>query len=175
LKNEINQMKKRTAVNQVKKYTLLYLLALVCQSFIYSQGNTPVLNSQIVQYVNSVMGKKVDGGECWDLAKEALTKVNARWDKNEKYGRLVNPAKDTIYPGDLIQFENVSLSYSKDGKIYKEQMTHHTAIVYKVETTGVYKIAHQNTSQFGRKVGVSELNLADMTKGKARFYRPEPN
>jgi len=156
-----------------KFYILFFLLA--CFSSSFSQGPLPELNKQIIDFVNSVIGKKVGRGECWDLANEALKKVNAKWDGNFKYGKPVDPFKDSIYPGDLIQFTNVILSYQKDGRQYKEQMAQHTAIVYVVEARGVYKIVHQNTSQHGRKVGISNLNLADMTKGKTKFYQPESN
>jgi hypothetical protein len=163
------------------KVGCLFLMILMPLSFNAQNGvpalnnAIPALNKEIVEYVTSVMGKKVDRGECWDLANEALRIVNARWNGNYKYGRLLNPATDSIYPGDLIQFENVLLKYEKDGRQYREQMLHHTAIVYRVDSKGVFGIAHQNTGQFGRKVGISELKLADITKGKVMFYRPESN
>lgn len=141
----------------------------------YSQTPTPPLNQKILDYTTSVVGKKVARGECWDLANEALTRVNAKWDGDFKYGKPIDPLKDNIYPGDLIQFENVVLKYDKGGRHFKESMAHHTAIVYRVIAKGEYQIAHQNTGQHGRKVGISELKLADMTKGKVMFYRPESN
>jgi len=159
----------------MKRFFFISLLTFIYSFYSYSQTAIPVLNQEIVEYVTSVIGKKVDRGECWDLANEALTKANAKWNGNYKYGKPLNPMKDTIYPGDLIQFENVLLKYKKDGRQYTEQMAHHTAIVYQVNAKGVYLIAHQNTGQHGRKVGISDLNLTDITKGKATFYRPESN
>ncbi|MCK5281717.1 MAG: hypothetical protein KAK04_24365, partial [Cyclobacteriaceae bacterium] len=83
-----------------------------------------------------------------------------------------NPKKDKIFPGDVIQIENVTLEYKKGNAIYTETMTHHTAIIYEVLGKSHYKIAHQNTSFSGRKVGVSELNMNYNKKGKITFYRP---
>jgi hypothetical protein len=160
-------------MRKIKNILAIFLIQ--TSVFCYTQNVTPVLNQKIVAYVTSVIGKKVGRGECWDLANEALTKVNAKWDGDYKFGKPVDPKKDTIYPGDVIQFENVVLKYEKDGRQFKELMAHHTAIVYKVVAKGEYQVAHQNTGQHGKKVGISEFKLADMTKGKAMFYRPESN
>ena len=162
-------------MKRVAPYYFLFLVPLLFGFVFLKKESIPVLNQQIVAYVKSVIGKKVDRGECWDLANEALTKAHAKWDGDFKFGKPVNPAKDTIYPGDLIQFENVVLNYAKGEMQYKELMSHHTAIVYKVNAKGEYEIAHQNTGQYGRKVGLSELKLSDMTKGKTVFYRPVSN
>src|SRR5690606_35558730 len=88
------------------------------------------------------------------------------------FGKKIDPKKDVIYPGDIIQFENVALEYQKDNVIYKESMPHHTAIVYEVLGGGHYKLAHQNTSFSGKTVGLSDLKLSDVQKGKMIFYRP---
>lgn len=135
----------------------------------------PPLNQKIIDYVNTVIKKKVDRGECWDLANEALTRINAKWDKKYTYGQLVNPEKDTIYPGDIIQFYGVKMKYKVGKEEYTEEAKHHTAIVYKVKVKGIYDIAHQNTGFSGKKVGISEIDLATVTKGKLKFYRPVSN
>ena len=61
---------------------------------------------------------------------------------------------------------------NQDGIQWKEQFPHHTAIVYEVTAMGEYKIANQNTTQTGRKVGITEFHLKDVKKGKVTFYRP---
>ena len=160
-------------MRKIKNILAIFLIQ--TSVFCYAQNYTPILNQKIVEYVKSVIGKKVARGECWDLANEVLTKTNAKWDGDYKFGKQVDPAKDSIYPGDLVQFENVVLKYKKDGREYKELMAHHTAIIYKVYAKGEYQLAHQNTGQHGRKVGISDFKLVDMTKGKAIFYRPENN
>jgi hypothetical protein len=135
-------------------------------------GQIPDMNQAIKDYVTSVMGTKVDRGECWDLAHDALELVNADWNHQYIYGKTVVPGKDSIYPGDIIQFEKVTLKYSRDNSIFTESYPHHTAIVYEVIAPGEYKIAHQNTGFAGKKVAVSTLRLADKKSGKISFFRP---
>jgi len=155
---------------------LKFIISIILiQNSAYAQYPTPKINKNIVDYVSTVIGKKVDRGECWDLANRALTKANAKWDHEYKYGIPVDPLTDNIFPGDLIQFENVVLKYEKGGRHFKENMAHHTGIIYKVTAKGEYQIAHQNNGQHGRKVGLSDFKLVDITKGKAFFYRPEEN
>ena len=155
----------------MKSIMLLFLLTL---SF---KADLPPLNAKIVDYVNSVMGKKVDRGECWDLAAGALAYSNAYFDRSSQktvliYGRLLDYKKEEVLPGDLIQFKNVELKYKKGNVSYTESMAPHTAIVYKVNGSLDYEIAHQNTGEWGKKVGVSNFNLNNMTKGKVMIYRP---
>jgi len=142
---------------------------------ISSAQDIPELNKEIIKYVKSVKGKKVDRGECWDLANQALKLVDADWDKAYIYGTSINPKTDEIFPGDLIQFENVKTQHTKENATYTEIMTHHTAIVYKVIGKDVFEIAHQNTQFSGKKVGISELNLNHIVKGDIFFYRPTKN
>jgi hypothetical protein len=137
-----------------------------------AQDSIPNLNKQIIEYVKSTIGKKVDRGECWDLANQALTRSNAEWNHEYKYGKLLDPKKDTIYPGDIIQFEGVKVKFKKGNTTYTESMEHHTAIVYRVIGKGVYELAHQNTGFSGRKVGLSTLDVGTITKGKMKIYRP---
>jgi len=147
---------------------LLYLIPTI---------NTPALNTKVIEYVNAVIGQQVDRGECWDLAAAALDYAGAYLDRsNQKnlyiFGRKVNPHKDQIFAGDIIQIENVKLEYTKGNAIYYETMSHHTAIIYEVIGKYEYKLAHQNTSFSGRKVGLSDLNLNNIKKGQIAFYRP---
>lgn len=138
----------------------------------YSQDSIPGLNKKVIDYVKTTIGKKVDRGECWDLANKALTLIGADWDLQYKYGKLLNPKKDDIYPGDIIQFEGVKVKYKKGNATYTESMEHHTAIVFRVIEKGVYELAHQNTGFSGRKVGLSTLDFSTIVKGKMSIYRP---
>jgi len=152
---------------------LFIITSSVFASSATAQENIPKLNEQIIAYVKSVMGTQVDRGECWDLAAQALNRNNAEWDGMYVYGKEIDPEKDEVFPGDIIQFKNVKVRYVKDMTIYNEEMKHHTAIVYTVIEPGVYEIAHQNTAYTGRKVGVSKLDLSTVQKGKLTFYRPK--
>lgn len=148
------------------------LILLVIAGNTFAQSNIPELNKEIIKYVKSVNGKKVERGECWDLANQALILVGADWDKAYMYGNKIDPMKDEVFPGDLIQFENVKVRYTEGNTTYTELMPHHTAIVYKILEKGIYEIAHQNTEFSGRKVGISKLNLNYIIEGEFFFYRP---
>lgn len=138
-----------------------------------SKDSIPEMNRKIIDYVNSKIKKKVGTGECWDFASEALQSVNAKWDMKYKFGKEINYKNEPVFPGDIIQFENVVLNYEIKGAKYTEKMSHHTAIVYAVNDKTNFTIAHQNNGYSGRKVGVSPLDLATLTKGKFTIYRPE--
>jgi len=153
-------------------YTLLLTLILILPA-----KETPLLNQKVIEYVNTVIGQKVGRGECWDLAAAALDYAGAYLDRsNQKsiyvFGEKLNPNKDRILPGDIMQIENLSIEYTKGNTTYTENMSHHTAIVYEVISVDHFKIAHQNTSFSGRKVGLSELDMSNITNGKIIFYRP---
>lgn len=150
----------------------LFLLLIPAFSLVKGQeiSTIPKLNSEIIAYVKTVIGKKVDRGECWDLANQALTRANAAWTFPTQFGKEVKPLIDTIYPGDLIQFTKVKMK-SKTGETWT--FPQHTAIVYEVIKPGHYKIAQQNIDG-KKKVQVDELVYQDKVSGKLEFYRPVP-
>lgn len=160
------------------KYKLIFLFIMIITGY---RGNTqsalPVINQRIINYVDGVIGKQVNRGECWDLADEALTNSGARFDKSSEktlyiFGKEYNPQKEDILPGDIIQFEKVVVKYQEGNMMMTESFAHHTAVVYEVISSDKIKLAHQNTSQTGKKVGISTLNLENVKKGKMLFYRP---
>ncbi len=157
----------------MKKLAFTTQLFLILTTTLTSYGQTlPALNQKIIDYVATVIGKQVDRGECWDLANRALTDNNAQWDGEYKYGTLLDPKKDQILPGDIIQFEKVKIVYKVGNTTTTEMMPHHTAIVYKVKEPGIYELAHQNTGFSGRKVGLSDFNINNIVKGRIYIYRP---
>lgn len=137
--------------------------------------DVPELNKQIVELAEAKLKKKVGTGECWDLAKYVLDATEAEWDNFEVYGERVNPKKDCIYPGDIIQFEKVKLKWEEGNFTYSETMTHHTAIVYEVSDENTLTLIHQNTGQHGKKVGLTEFRMDAMVKGEIKVYRPVPS
>ena len=154
--------------------TILFLIFSLPVTQAIAQENIPELNRRIIEYVESVIDKKVDRGECWDLAYQALNRFNAEWDGKFQYGKLINPKWEPVLPGDIIQFKNVKIRYQITNTTYTEFMKQHTAIVYKVKRKNTFTIAHQNTEFSGRKVGLSDLNLAHVVKGDVKIYRPIP-
>lgn len=165
-----------------KKYHRYFIcLVFIISLFLFpinskGQEKLPELNKKIIEYVKTTIGTQVGRGECWDLAYEALTRHEAMWDWKYEYGRLFDPHKEDVFPGDLIQLENVVLKYKKGRVLITETMKHHTAIVFKIidQKKKIFEIAHQNTDFSGRKVGLNEFNLNHVISGKVMFYRPVP-
>ena len=68
--------------------------------------------------------------------------------------------------------KRVKIKYSKNGGRFEENMGHHTAIIYKVNAKGNFDLAHQNYGYSKRKVGITNLELKNITKGDFFIYRP---
>lgn len=152
---------------------LLFASVMLCFSgFGQDCGEVPDLNMQIVQLTKEKLKKKVGRGECWDLAEYVLNETKADWDGFEVYGRLIDPKKECIFPGDIIQFEKIKISWKEGNTSYKESMMHHTAIVMEVKSKNEVIIAHQNTAETGKKVGEASLIFDRITSGKLFIYRP---
>jgi len=133
---------------------------------------TPELNQHVVDFVKSKMGKKVGAGECWDLAAEALNTAGARWDGLYGFGDVMDWKKAEVFPGDIVQFENVDIERREGTAVRRERYGHHTAVIMEVRAKGDYTIAHQNMQGVGRKVGLGQLAMSDVRGGKLIFYRP---
>lgn len=161
----------------MEKLKILIAAMIVCgiSSFKTDQpcNNIPELNKKIIEVVKESKGKKVGKGECWDVAAEALNKVEAKWDGNYKFGKEVDYKKACIYPGDIVQFEGVELKYNIEDAFYIERLAHHTAIIYEVKSKGDFIIADQNTKHSGKKVAMHAFDVKTVTKGKFIIYRPQ--
>ena len=134
--------------------------------------DVPDLNKKITSYVTANLRKKVGRGECWDFAAGALNTHNAKWNGQYTYGRPLDYKKECIYPGDIMQFENVRIETTSATGRFVEEMPHHTAIVYEVHATGYYTIAHQNYDNT-RKVILTALKMDNVKRGKVMMYRPQ--
>ena len=132
----------------------------------------PELNKKIIAFVKTKIKKKVGNGQCWTLAQQALNSIDAKWDGLYIYGNLLNPKTDCIYPGDIIQFEKIKIEYSSGNGWYQEEMGHHTAFIYKVNAKGNYDLAHQNFGSGRKRVGITHLELKNITQGEFFIYRP---
>ncbi len=132
----------------------------------------PSINKQIIVFVKNNIGKKVGRGECWDLANEALNFISAKWDGEYNFGKEIKYMNECVFPGDIVQFENVELNYKIGDNQFTEKLSHHTAIIYTVKSKGQFVMADQNTGRSGRKVGLSPFNLNDIKKGKIKIFRP---
>jgi hypothetical protein len=134
----------------------------------------PDINDRILSFVNSVMGTTVGRGECWDLAQEALDAAGADWNRPFNFGTLLDPDKDRVKPGDIIQFKTVKIVEVKpDGGMRWEVLgaPDHTAVILSVRGKKEYTLAHQNIGG-KRSVMSSAVNLNLATSGKYWIYRP---
>lgn len=161
----------------MKKLLLLFILFFPPHNKLLAgtinTDSLPELNRKIIDFVDSKMKKKVGRGECWDLAAQALNTAGATWNGKLKFGRLIDPETETILPGDIVQFEGVKIKFEKAGAKYKEILNHHTGIIYTVKGRKQFDLANQNTAQYGRKVGLSYIDLEQVTSGRYFIYRPE--
>lgn len=138
-------------------------------NLLQQQAKLPEMNEKIIEYCKSQLGKKVGRGECWDLAKSALDANNAQWERPYNFGKKINFQNVKIYPGDIVQFENVVL---KDGRRMKMTIKHHTAIIYQVLGPKKFSLIHQNVNG-KRKVMISDIDLKYLKRGKIYVYRPQ--
>jgi hypothetical protein len=152
------------------KPIIILLGVLLCS---FSSHDIPPTNQKILEYVKTVVGKKVDRGECWDLANGALTYANAQWEFPTTFGKPYDYKKEPIVAGDLIQINNVVMESKTETSVTRWKMTEHTAIVFETGEKGKLKVAEQNVNGV-RKVMISSWNLNDLKSGKMQFYRPQP-
>ena len=132
----------------------------------------PALNKGILTFVNLHLHKTVGSGECWDLAAIPLRDLHAKWDRQYVFGKLLRPSRDSVLPGDIIQFDGVVITNQIGNATTTSYLTQHTAIIYKVLGSLKYVLAQQNTSDFGRTVSLGEIDLTHLVKGRFMIYRP---
>ncbi|OHD63653.1 MAG: hypothetical protein A2176_05845 [Spirochaetes bacterium RBG_13_51_14] len=132
------------------------------------------INDQIVASVKSMIGKRVGSGECWDLVQEVLDINGADWGHPLNFGELLDPDKDLIKTGDIIQFKAVTLVEKFPSGAVKHQTIgapDHTAVIIGVAGTKIYRLAEQN-SDGKRFVITSTVNCNAIISGTYRIYRP---
>lgn len=121
---------------------------------------------RIAAYCVAQKGRKVGNGECWTLADEAFKSAGARRPGSDMrvWGRRMDPAKEAIKPGDVVEFQSARFS---DGIITGSA---HTAVVVAGGNQGNFTIAEQN---WGRKtVRFREMSMKTLVAGKVTIYRP---
>lgn len=134
----------------------------------------PDISGGILAFVKSVMGKTVGSGECWDLAQEALDAGGADWNRPFHFGKPLDPDRDEIKAGDIIQFKSVRIDkrLENGGKLFHTiGAPDHTAVIIGVDGRRKYTLAQQN-SDGRRYVIASEVDLNFITSGKFWIYRP---
>jgi len=160
----------------VKSFKSIFLISAFFLSSAFTNqkncGEIPPINKLIVTFVKANVGKKVGRGECWDLAAQALNQSGALWDGAYAFGKRLDLNRDCVFPGDIIQFENVQVQYTKQNAVYRETMDHHTAVVFSVDENKNMILAEQNTSDGGKRVRLSEFIPGNVRTGNVYVYRP---
>ncbi|MGZ3883810.1 MAG: CHAP domain-containing protein [Bacteroidia bacterium] len=142
-------------------WIVLFVSAKLC-----AQQPAPIAG-KIVEFSVKNLGKKIDRGECWDLANAALNYAQADWEPPLKFGDKVEYQTSTLKPGDVLQFSNIKMKFPNGSMSFPK----HTAIVYKAKPNQV-TLLHQN---FNNKRYVDTLTISfDYIKaGKIEAFRPK--
>lgn len=145
-----------------KRFCILFLILAV-----FFSGNVPTVGDKIIEFSMQHLKKKVDTGECWDLANAALNYANAKWTAPFGFGTKINTSQ--IKRADIIQFTNIKIKFTNGSISFPK----HTAIIYKANKDRVTLI-HQNFNN-KRYVDTISLNLSDVKSGTVDAYRPVGN
>jgi hypothetical protein len=148
----------------MKNILVLAVVINVYDAFSQCEEKFPINNS-IIEFLDLNMGKKIGRGECWDVAVAALNFADAKLMGSYGFGRELEK-DECIYPGDIIQFENVKTEMGEDAP-------HHTAIVYETTNQDEITLAHQNVNG-KRKITTTKFVLSSVTEGELKIYRPVP-
>jgi hypothetical protein len=124
------------------------------------------VQEKIITFSKSHLGKKVDRGECWDLANAALNVAKADWAPPHNYGDPVEIQKG-LKGADILQFTNVKFIFPNGSASFPK----HTAIVYKADKKSI-TVFHQNFNN-KKYVDTLTLNLDQIRDGKIEAYRPK--
>ena len=143
------------------------LFLILSGTILFSSFQTVPVAGKIMEFCKANMGKKVDRGECWDLANAALNYANADWTPTMNYGDKVNYKKDPLKPADILQFTNVKYAFANGSASFPK----HTAIISKANGTKVL-VYHQNMNN-KRYVDTLTLDLNNIKGGKLEAYRPK--
>ena len=121
----------------------------------------------MVEFCHLNKGRKVGDGQCWALANEAFKAAGKKRPGSDLrvWGRVVNPATESIQAGDIVEFESARFS---EGVITGGN---HTAVVVVGGSASKFTVAEQN---FGgmHSVGFRQMSLTNLVFGKVVVYRP---
>jgi hypothetical protein len=96
----------------------LILILFVFAGFKQSSKVSKV-SEKIIEFSLQNLGKKVDTGECWDLANKALNYAEADWEPPFKFGTKLDYPKQELKPADILQFTNIKLKFPNDANLKK--------------------------------------------------------
>jgi hypothetical protein len=132
-------------------------------------------SNKVYEWARLQVGKRVGGGECWELADRALRQAGARsstttgQEDNYDWGTPVTPVQ-AVVPGDILQFRNHVVK-TTGTTTYPDQSTestestdfrpHHTAIVAASHGAKGLLILEQNL----RKVAPVQRSVLHLANG----------
>lgn len=131
----------------------------------------PELNQKVANFAVAHLGKQVGNGECWTLAKEALSAAGAQQPEDYVFGRELGRSEPWL-PGDIIQFTACHFQEIQPHKYttFNLGTPNHTAIVHSL-SNGLVVVLQQNVND-DRRVQTQTLNFANMVSGSFKLYRP---
>ena len=123
------------------------------------------IGDKIIEFAMKNLKKKVDRGECWDLANAALNSNNADWTSPFGFGTKIN--MEDAKRADIIQMTNIQMKFPNGSMNFPQ----HTAIILKKSGRQITLI-HQNFNNI-RYVDTLTINLDYIKKGKVEVFRPK--
>ena len=148
-----------TPCKKILVSVLLSLTLLIISSF--NSYRLPQANQKVLEYVETVLGKKVGTGECSDLIFNAQFHL-----KKEKINSNTKTKK--ILPGDFISFQSAIFKDDKNNELH---FGAHHAIIYRLINVHEIIIVHQNHNNY-KIVQKLDLNLNNLTSGKFEIKHP---
>jgi len=132
---------------------------------------TQSLGAYIANYARSVEGQRIDRGECWDLANEAIIHAKAAGFKVAASPSTYRWSSQTVnyqnaQPGDILQFVNYHEKTQHGGR---STGPHHTAVVTKSfdSSSGGIEVEQQNPKPVSKAV----YHPGSKTGGSMTVYR----
>ncbi|HWY10541.1 MAG TPA: CHAP domain-containing protein [Bacteroidia bacterium] len=144
-----------------------HFLILIIGTIIFSSFQTLPVAGKIMEFCKNNMGKKVDRGECWDLAYGALNSAGADWSAPFNFGDKIDYKKEALKPADILQFTNVKFVFPNRSMSFPK----HTAIVSKANGDKI--LVYQQNFNNKRFVDTLTIDLANIKNGKIDAYRPK--
>lgn len=141
---------------------LFPILFFACYSFAQNDN----ARIKVLEFSKNNLGKKIERGECWDLANAALNYANAKWEAPFNFGDKIDLKNQELKPGYILQFTNVKFIFTNGSASFPK----HTAVVYKSKGKQI-TLLHQNFNN-KRYVDTLTINLENIKNGKIEAYCP---
>jgi len=149
------------------------------------------VRAQVLGYASQHVGQTVGGGECAELADEALKAANAKaygtWADSPQSGDYVWGKKlatltptnlsielNTFQPGDIIQIRNAKFVEKAGPMTTTYTASQHTAIIEKVRTDNTEITLLEQNSNGKRYVTRKTIRLNTLKSGTIWVYRAQP-